>query len=163
MLMRINFTPCSGPTWGYAQAMKQSRNNMKPRGMMERDEVPLRLASPKSGRRTARPANAMSLNGHGLTVTERHPAADDAVCHPDSCAHYQNIPKRNTDYSCEKHGCDYQPKQRVPERSYLPAEMRIEVGAAYLITFYVVNDYSDDGGPAGEKRSNDERWSQYAH
>ena len=47
--------------------------------------------------------------------------------------------------------------------SYLPAEMRVEVGAAHFIALYVVDDNRDDGWPSSKKRSNDERRPQYPH
>ena len=41
--------------------------------------------------------------------------------------------------------------------------MRIEIGAAHVVAFCVINDYRDDWGPAGEKSRNNKRRSKNPH
>ena len=50
---------------------------------------------------------------------------------------------------------EHDPQQAKPERADLPAEMRLEPGAARLAALHVIEDDGDDRRPAGEERADD--------
>src|SRR6266851_6664778 len=73
----------------------------------------------------ARIGDAPPLLRHRLLLGKRHPAARDAVEHPQPGQHPDHQRGRNAEQRDERHPAPQQPQERVPERADLPAEMRI--------------------------------------
>ena len=104
------------------------------------------------------------LRVHRAAVAQRHPAANDPVDEPESHERHRQPGDEDADAERdddEEHA-ERDPQQPEPERADLPAEVRLQPGAARFAPLHVVQDDRDDRRPAGEERADDGRGAEDA-
>jgi hypothetical protein len=93
------------------------------------------------------------LHVHWASIVKSDPAADDAIHEPESDQtdwepHEEEADSQGRDDEGPAEG---DPEQSKPERSDLPAKVRVKPGVASLAPLDIVQNDGDDRRPAGEE------------
>src|SRR5215475_8468841 len=99
---------------------------------------------------------------HRLSIPQCQPSPSDPIDGPQSGCEENRQRKRNAHNSNEQHAADHTPEERKPERSDLPAKVRLEVCASRLSSLYVVDDDGNDRRYAKHESTDNSRGGCYA-
>src|SRR5262245_36897182 len=99
---------------------------------------------------------------HRLSLPQRQPSASNPIDRPQAGREKNRQRKRNAQESDEQHAADHTPEERKPERSNLPAEVRLEIAASRLSSLYVVDDDGNDRRHAKYEGTDNGRGGGYA-
>jgi len=78
-----------------------------------------------------------------------------AVGYPATSTNRDNVGKYDANHCHEQYYSDCHPEQRIPERTYLPAEMEVKIFTVRITSLYVVDDNNNNRRPASKEGRND--------
>jgi len=103
-----------------------------------------------------------SLPADRPPLTQRQPAANDAIRHPDAQDDDQHPCQRDANQGEDQQIVDQQPPQGKPEGPDLPTEMAVQPGAAHNVALDVIEDDGEQRGNAEDESAGDRRGASNA-